>query len=99
MSQQVQNSHSQFSVRLRKLRSLYQGTKNVAIYAFSLGKILDVRKVAGVKDMTNIMSDYLQLGQLGQVTGSYLVNTHPQYVCKALLDFLLNNFGDQLFGL
>ena len=39
-----------------KLRSSYQGTKNVGIYAFSSGKILDVRKVAGVKDMTNIMS-------------------------------------------
>ena len=39
-----------------KLRLSYQGTKNVAIYAFSLGKILDVRKVAGVKNMTNIMS-------------------------------------------
>ena len=42
--------------RLRKLRSSYQGTKNVAIYAFSSGKILDVRKIAGVKNMTNIMS-------------------------------------------
>ena len=42
--------------RLRKLRSSYQGTKNVSIYAYSSGKILDVRKIAGVKDMTNIMS-------------------------------------------
>ena len=49
----ILNSH----FRLIKLRSSYQGTKNVAIYAFSLGKILDVRKVAGVKDMTNIMSE------------------------------------------
>ena len=48
----ILNSH----FRLRKLRMLYQGTKNVAIYAFSSGKILDVRKVAGVKNMTNIMS-------------------------------------------
>ena len=48
----ILNSH----FRLRKLRSSYQGTKNVAIYAFSSGKILDVRQIAGVKDMTNIMS-------------------------------------------
>ena len=31
-------------------------SKNVAIYPFSSGKILDVRQIAGVKDMTNIMS-------------------------------------------
>ena len=48
----ILNSH----FRLRKLRSSYQGTKNVAIYAFSSGKILDVGKIAGVKNMTNIMS-------------------------------------------
>ena len=48
----ILNSH----FRLRKLRLSYQGTKNVAIYAFSSGKILDVRKIAGVKNMTNIMS-------------------------------------------
>ena len=47
----ILNSH----FRLRKLRSSYQGTKNVAIYALSLGKILDFRKIAGVKNMTNIM--------------------------------------------
>ena len=55
MSQQkilILNSH----FRLIKLRSSYEGTKNVAIYTFSLGKILDVRPIAGVKDMTNIMS-------------------------------------------
>ena len=40
-----------------------QGTKNVAIYAFSSGKILDVRQSAGVKDMTNFTSvtPYLML--------------------------------------
>ena len=48
----ILNSH----FRLRKLRSSYQGTKNVAIYAFSSGKILDVTQIAGVKDMTNIIS-------------------------------------------
>ena len=48
----ILNSH----FRLRKLRSSYQGTKYVVIYAFSSGKILDVRQIAGVKDMTNIMS-------------------------------------------
>ena len=41
---------------IRNVRLSYQGTKNVAIYAFSSGKILDVRQIAGVKDMTNIMS-------------------------------------------
>ena len=35
----------------------YQVTKNVAIYAFTSGKIVDVRKYACVKDLTNIMSD------------------------------------------
>ena len=45
--------------RLRKLRSSYQGTKNVVIYAFSSGKILDVRIFAGVKDLLrNIMSGH-----------------------------------------
>ena len=34
----------------------YEGTRNVAIYAFSLGKFLNVRVYAGVKDLTNIMS-------------------------------------------
>ena len=52
---ETDKTHSHF--RLRKFRSSYQGTKNVAIYAFSSGKILDVRQIAGVKDMTNIMSD------------------------------------------
>ena len=31
-------------------------TKNVAICAFSLGKFVDVRRYACVKDLTNIMS-------------------------------------------
>ena len=48
----ILNSH----FRLRKLRSSYQGTKNVANYAFSSGKNSDVRKIAGVKNLTNIMS-------------------------------------------
>ena len=42
--------------RLRKLRSSYQRTENVAIYAFSSGKFLEVRLYACVKDLTNIMS-------------------------------------------
>ena len=50
----ILNSH----FRLRKLRSSYQGTKNVTIYTFFSGKILDVRKIDGVKNMTNIMSGY-----------------------------------------
>ena len=49
--------------RLRKLRSSYQGTKNVVIYAFSSGKILDVRIFAGVKDLLrNIMSGHFVYG-------------------------------------
>ena len=31
-------------------------TENVAIYALSSGKFLNVRKLARVKDLTNIMS-------------------------------------------
>ena len=53
----ILNSH----FRLRKLRLSYQGTKNVAIYALSSGKILDVIKIAGVKNMTNIMSGFAVL--------------------------------------
>ena len=34
----------------------YKGTTNVAIYAISSGKFLDVRKYACVKYLTNIMS-------------------------------------------
>ena len=56
---ETDKTHSHF--RLRKFRSSYQGTKNVAIYTCSLGKILDVRQIAGVKDMTNIMSDTLNI--------------------------------------
>ena len=40
----ILNSH----FRLRKLRSSYQGTKNVAIYAFSLGKIENFGNLTGV---------------------------------------------------
>ena len=47
--------------RLRKLRSSYQGPKNAVIHALSSGKTLDVRQIAGVKDMTNIMSDTLNI--------------------------------------
>ena len=32
-------------------------TKNVAIYSFSSGKFLNIRKYACVKDLTNIVSD------------------------------------------
>ena len=35
-------------------------TRNVAIYAFSLGKFLNVSAYACVKDMTNIMSGYVR---------------------------------------
>ena len=42
---------------IRKAKLSYQVTKNVADYAFSAGKYLDVSKLACVKDLTNIMSD------------------------------------------
>ena len=35
---------------------IYKGVKNYAIYPFSLGNVIDVRKDACVKDLTNIMS-------------------------------------------
>ena len=38
-------------------RDIYEGTENVAIYAFSSGKFLNVRVHACVKYLTNIMSD------------------------------------------
>ena len=41
---------------MKNAKLSYKGIENVAIYAFSSGKILDVRKIAGVKNMTNIMS-------------------------------------------
>ena len=43
---------------IRNAKLSYQVTKNVAIYALSLGKFLDVRKYACVKDFTNIMSGF-----------------------------------------
>ena len=59
---------------LRKLRSSYQWTKNVLIYAFSSGKFLDVRQIAGVKDMTNIMSASCQ-----QLSPSFVI-AHKQFL-------------------
>ena len=47
----------QVQIGIRNLRLSYQGTKNVAIYAFFSGKFQNVRKYACVKDLTNIMSD------------------------------------------
>ena len=46
----------QVQIGIRNVRLSYQETKNVAIYAFSSGKFLDIRKYACVKDLTNIMS-------------------------------------------
>ena len=42
--------------RIRNAKLSYKGTRNVAIYSFSLGKFLNVRVYACVKDLTNIMS-------------------------------------------
>ena len=42
--------------RIRNARLSYKGTRDVAIYAFSSGKFLNVRVYASVKDLTNIMS-------------------------------------------
>ena len=44
------------NVRIRNAKVLHKGTRNVAIYAFSLGKFLIVSVYACVKDLTNIMS-------------------------------------------
>ena len=40
----------------RNAKLSYEGTRNVAIYAISTGKFLNVRVHACVKDLTNIMS-------------------------------------------
>ena len=45
--------YSNFRIRNAKLS--YKGTRNVAIYAFSSGKFLNVRVHACVKYLTNIM--------------------------------------------
>ena len=46
------------NVRIRNAKLSYKGTENVAIYAFSLGKFLNIKVYACVKDLTNIMSGY-----------------------------------------
>ena len=46
------------------LKFAYCGTKNVAIYAYSLGNFLDYGKYACVKDFTNIMS--VEVSALGE---------------------------------
>ena len=43
--------------RSKNAKMSYERTRNVAIYAFSLGKFLNVRVYACVKDLTNIMSE------------------------------------------
>ena len=48
--------HSNF--RIRNTRLSYRRYKNVTILVFSLGKFLDVRQYACVKDLTNIISEY-----------------------------------------
>ena len=46
------------NLRIRNAKLSYFGIRNVAIYAFSSGKFLNVRVLyACVKDLTNIMSD------------------------------------------
>ena len=49
----------------------YKGTENVAIYAFSSGKFLNIKVYACVKDLTNIMSGYVHLG-MGSVVAKLL---------------------------
>ena len=46
------------NLRIRNAKLSYKGTRNVAIYAISSGKFLNVRVNACVKDLTNIMSAY-----------------------------------------
>ena len=64
--------------RLRKLRSSYQG-ENVAIYALSSGKIPDVRKVAGVKDLTNIMDGKSKVTLFGKTCDYSTPNIQSKY--------------------
>ena len=45
--------------RIRNAKLSYKGTRNVAIYTISSGKFLNVRVNACVKDLTNIMSEYI----------------------------------------
>ena len=56
MSLQVENWYICRTFCIRNAKLSYYGTENVAIYAFSSGKFLNVRKLACVKDLTNIMS-------------------------------------------
>ena len=51
----ILNCYSNFRIRNAKLS--YKGTRNVAIYAISSGKFLNVRVNACVKDLTNVMSE------------------------------------------
>ena len=44
------------NIRIRNDKLLYLGTRNVAIYAFSSGKCLNVGVYACVKKLANIMS-------------------------------------------
>ena len=43
--------------RIINAKLSYKGTENVAIYAFSSGKFLNIKVYACVKDLTNIMSE------------------------------------------
>ena len=56
MSLQVENWDILRIFGLEMLNCHIKGSENVAIYAFSSGKFLNVRKLACVKDLTNIMS-------------------------------------------
>ena len=56
MSLQVENWDILRIFWIRNAKLSHKGTENVAIYAFSSGKFLNVRKLACVKDLTNIMS-------------------------------------------
>ena len=56
---------------------LEKGTKNVEIYAFSLGKVRDVREYACVKDLTNIMPECTGSQHYPDVSLPWIVST-PQ---------------------
>ena len=89
MSLQEENWDIGRTFWIRNAKLSYQGTENVAIYAFSSGKFLNVRKLAHVKDLTNIMSE--EIHNLWSVSPSHLP-TCPLWQTTSPLSFLSNFF-------
>ena len=68
----------------------YQGTKNVAIYALSSGKFQDPKKIAGVKDLTNIMSAGLRLWLSAQDTPKSAIQAFAGFTTMQSLPAVLS---------